>query len=99
MYYLYTGRKAVMPMFHKPETYFYPYGAAKPDVGSVGEIKAEFQRLNVRYVVTNPLDQYAEAKAVEALVPRLLAAYSTTPRLVFTSRDGKHQIYEIPTAE
>jgi hypothetical protein len=96
MYYLYTGRKAIMPMLHKPETYFYPYNAAKPDVGSVEEIKSEFRRLNVRYVVTNPLDQYRERKAVEILLPSLLASYSATPRLVFISRDGKHKIYEIP---
>ncbi len=25
MYYLYTGRKAVRPWIHRPETYFYPY--------------------------------------------------------------------------
>jgi hypothetical protein len=96
MYYLYTGRKAIMPMLHKPETYFYPYNAAKPDVGSVEEIKSEFRRLNVRYVVTNPLDQYRERKAVETVLPSVLASYSATPRLVFTSRDGKHKIYEIP---
>jgi hypothetical protein len=99
MYYLYTGRKAILPMFHKPETYFYPYGLARPDVGSVEEIKSEFRRLKVRYLITNPLDQYAEGKAVDTLVPRLLASFSTRPRLVFTSRDEKHKIYEIPSAE
>jgi hypothetical protein len=99
MYYLYTGRKAIMPTFHKPETFFYPYRAAKPDVGSVEEIKAEFRRLKVRYVVTNPLDQYGEGKAVETVLAGLLASYSHTPRLVFTSRDEKHKVYEIPLAE
>lgn len=99
MYYLYTGRKAVMPMFHKPETYFYPYDAAKPDVGSVEEIKGEFGRLNVRYLVTNPLDQYREGKAVETVLASLLASYSTKPHLVFTSHDGKHKIYRLPPAE
>lgn len=99
MYYLYTGRKAILPMFHKPDTYFYPYGLAMPDVGSVEEIKSEFRRLKVRYLITNPLDQYAEGKAVDTLVPRLLASFSTRPRLVFSSRDEKHKIYEIPSAE
>jgi hypothetical protein len=99
MYYLYTGRKAIMPMFHKPETYFYPYEAAKPDVGSLEEIKNELRRLNVHYLVTNPLDQYREQEAVEMLLARLLASYPTTPRLVFASRDGKHNIYEIPLLE
>lgn len=99
MYFLYTGRRAILPMLHKPETYFYPYGRAIPDVGSVEEIKTEFRRLKVRYLVTNPLDQYAEAKALETLIPRLLASYPVQPRLVFTSHDQKHKIYEIPSAE
>jgi hypothetical protein len=99
MYYLYTGRKAIMPTFHKPETYFYPYQAAKPNVGSVEEIKGEFRRLKVRYVVTNPLDQYGEGKAVETMLAGLLASYSTTPHLAFASRDGKHKVYEIPPSE
>jgi hypothetical protein len=99
MYYLYTGRKAIIPTFHKPETYFYPYQAARPNVGSVEEIKDEFRRLDVRYVVTNPLDQYGERKAVETALAGLLASYSTMPNLLFISRDGKHKVYEIPAAE
>ena len=99
MYTLYTGRKAIMPTFHRPETYFYPYGAAHPDVGSVEEIKGEFRRLRVRYVVTNPLDQFREGNAVDTVLARLLASYSPPSHLVFTSSDGKHKVYEIPQAE
>lgn len=99
MYYLYTGRRAIIPAFHKPETYFYPYQAARPNVGSVEEIKGEFWRLKVRYVVTNPLDQYGEGKAVETVLAGLLASYPTMPHLAFTSRDGKHKVYEIPPSE
>jgi hypothetical protein len=99
MYNLYTGRKAIMPAFHKPETYFYPYQTAQPNVGSVEEIKGEFRRLGVRYVVTNPLDQYREGKAVETVLDHLLASYSPPSHLVFTSSDGKHKVYEIPQAE
>jgi hypothetical protein len=32
MYYLYTGRRAIRPGFHKPQTYFYPYGQAVADI-------------------------------------------------------------------
>ncbi|MGE5306521.1 MAG: hypothetical protein ACM3TN_24700 [Alphaproteobacteria bacterium] len=99
MYNLYTGRKAIMPTFHKPETYFYPYQAARPDVGSVEAIKGEFRRLRVRYVVTNPLDQYREGKAVEKVLAGLLASYAPPSHLVFTSGDGKHKVYEIPQVE
>jgi hypothetical protein len=99
MYNLYTSRKAIIPTFHKPETYFYPYQTAQPNVGSVEKIKGEFRRLGVRYVVTNPLDQYGEAKAVETVLARLLASYFPPSHLVFTSRDGKHKVYEIPQVE
>ena len=30
---------------HKPQTYFYPYGQAVPDIGSPDEIKAELKSL------------------------------------------------------
>ena len=96
MYYLYTGRRAIIPAFHKPETYFYPYRAATPDVGSVEEIKREFRRLNVRYLVTNPLDEYREGKAIETAIAALLVSYPRPPHLAFTSSDGRHKVYQIP---
>ncbi|MGE5820485.1 MAG: hypothetical protein ACM37Z_20840 [Deltaproteobacteria bacterium] len=99
MYYLYTGRRAIIPAFHKPETYFYPYRAATPDVESVEEIKREFRRLNVRYLVTNPLDEYREGKAIETAIAALLGSYSRPPHLAFTSLDGRHKVYQIPPAE
>ena len=86
MYYLYTGRKAIMPTYHKPETYFYPYEGANPDVGSVEDIKREFRLHDVRYFITNPLDQFREGKAVEKVIAALLASYLTRLRLAFAMR-------------
>ena len=74
-------------------------GAAKPNMGSVEEIKGEFRRLKVRYLVTNPLDQNVERRAVETVPAGLLTSYSTMPQLMFTSHDGKHKIYKLPQAE
>jgi hypothetical protein len=98
MYYLYTGRRAIMPTYHKPETYFYPYAGADPDVGAVEEIKGEFRLHDVRYLITNPLDQLREGKAVEKVIAALLASYSTRPQLAFVSRDGRHRVYKIRQA-
>ncbi len=96
MYYLYTGRRAIMPNYHKPETYFYPYEGASPDVGSAEEIKREFRLHDVRYLITNPLDQSREGKAVEKITAAPPASYPTCPQLAFASRDGRHRVYKIP---
>src|SRR5688572_10632482 len=50
MYFLYTGRQAVRPALHRSATYFYPYGQAKPDVGSVNEIKPELEKMRLDYL-------------------------------------------------
>lgn len=96
MYYLDAGRRATMPTYHKPETYFSPYRAATPDVGLVAEIKSEFRLHDVRYLITNPLDQSGEGKAVEKITAAPPASYPTCPQLAFASRDGRHRVYKIP---
>jgi 4-amino-4-deoxy-L-arabinose transferase-like glycosyltransferase len=93
MYYLYTGRQAIRPALHRPITYFYPYGASQPDVGSVQEVMPELDKLGIRYLVIDPLDGYAEGKATLTLLDGLVAAYGDRATNVFTSSDGKHKIY------
>ena len=88
-----------MGIYHKPETYFYPYKkGGNPDVGSVEEIKREFRRYDVRYLITNPLDQLRAGKAIEKVIVALLASYRMRPQLAFASRDGRHRVYRIPQA-
>jgi hypothetical protein len=96
MYYLYTGRRAIRPGFHNPQTYFYPYGRAVADVGSVNDIKPELKRLNVRFLVIDPPDAFTEGKAYLELFKSLLLSYKTPPQLVFVSSDLKHKIYALP---
>jgi hypothetical protein len=96
MYYLYTGRKAVRPWIHHPETYFYPYRAATPDLGAVEEIRDSLNKLGVRFIVVNPLEGYSERVAAAELFANLLRSYSVEPELVFESSDGLHRIYALP---
>ncbi len=97
MYYLYTGRRAIRPALHRPSTYFYPYGHPQPNVGSVGEIKPQLDRLKVGYLIIDPLDGYAERDATLRLLDRLVSAYGDKAKQVFTSADGKHRIYALST--
>ena len=96
MYYLYTGRKAVRPWIHHPETYFYPYRAATPDLGAVEEIRDSLNKLGVRFIVVNPLEGYSERVAAAELFANLLRSYDVKPELVFESSDGLHKIYALP---
>ena len=96
MYYLYTGRKAIRPGLHNPQTYFYPYGYAAANVGSVNDIKSELRRLGVRFLVIDPPDSFAEGKAYLELFNNLLLSYKTQAQLVFVSSDLKHRIYALP---
>jgi hypothetical protein len=95
MYFLYTGRKAIRPALHRPATYFYPYGAARPDVGSVAEIKPQLVKLGAKYLIIDPLDGYAERQATSQLIDDLVRSYGDQARLVFTSSDGLHKIFRL----
>ncbi|MEP7306004.1 MAG: hypothetical protein ABJA98_10850 [Acidobacteriota bacterium] len=98
MYYLYTGRKGVRPWFHNPESYFYPIESAVPNLGDPARIRDALNDLGVRYLIIDPLEGYAESVAAPQLFERLLSTYSATPRLVFTSRDSAHKIYDLRPA-
>jgi hypothetical protein len=93
LYFLYTGRKAIRPALHRPASYFYPYGAANPDVGTVAEIKPQLVKLGVRYLIIDPLDGFAEGKATLKLLDEIVDSYGPAAKMVFVSADGKHRIY------
>lgn len=95
MYFLYTGRQAIRPALHRPASYFYPYGKAAPDVGTVAEIKAELERLRIEYLIIDPLDGYAEGKATIRLLEDLVHSYGSRAINIFASSDGKHRIYSL----
>jgi hypothetical protein len=96
MYYLYTGRRAIRPGFHKPQTYFYPYGQAVADIGAVNEIKSELKILGVGLLVIDPLDGFAEGRAYLRLFNELIRSYRNRAELMFISSDSKHWIYALP---
>lgn len=95
MYYLYTERRAIRPALHRPATYFYPYGGAQPDVGSVQEIKPQLVKLRINYLIVDPMDGYAEGKATVKLLDDLVRSFGSQAEKVFTSTDGKHRIYRL----
>jgi hypothetical protein len=96
MYYLYTGRRAIQPGFYKPQTSFYPYGQAVPDIGSPDEIRAQLKSLGVGFLVIHPLSGYGEGDAYSKLWTDLIRSYRNRPDLVFISSDSKHRIYALP---
>jgi hypothetical protein len=96
MYYLYTGRKAVRPWIHRPETYFYPYGNATPDLGSIEDIRGTLEKLGVRFLIVDPLEGYSEIAPAADLFKNLLKSYEVQPELVFESSDGLHRVYALP---
>lgn len=95
MYFLYTGRKAIRPALHRPASYFYPYGAARPDVGSVAELQPQLVELGVKYLIIDPLDGYAERIVTLRLMDDLVKAYGDQAQLVFTSSDGLHRVFRL----
>ena len=95
MYFLYTGRRAIRPALHRSASYFYPYGAANPDVGSAAEIKSALDALRADYLIIDPLDGYAEGRATLKMLGELVASYGERAKIVFTSSDGKHKIYSL----
>ena len=95
MYFLYTGRKAIRPALHRPATYFYPYGAARPDVGSAAAIKPELVELGAKFLIVDPMDGYAERLATLRLMDDIVTAYGDQAQLVFTSSDGLHKVFRL----
>lgn len=95
MYFLYTGRKAIRPAVHRPATYFYPYGGAKPDVGTAAEIKPQLVNLGAKYLIVDPMDGYAEGQATLRLIDDLVTSYGEHAQLVFTSADGLHKVFRL----
>jgi hypothetical protein len=95
MYYLYTGRRAIRPALHRSASYFYPYGHPSPDVGTVAEIKPQLAKLQIDYLIIDPMDGYAEGSATMRLLEELVVTFGGQAERVFTSGDGKHKIYRI----
>ena len=83
-------RSAIRPGFHKPQTYFYPYGQAVADIGKVNEIEYKVKTLGVVLLVIDPLDGFAEGRAYLRLFNELIRSYRNRPELMFMSSDSKH---------
>lgn len=94
LYYLYTGRQAIRPWFHRPETYYYPYGRSAATLGSPEAAMAEISLLGVGYVLIDPLDGYGEKEAATEFFHKLVLA-APDRELVFVSADGRHRVYRL----
>lgn len=95
MYFLYTGRQGVRPWFHRPETYFYPYNAAKPAAGHPEDVARELHALGIGYLILDPPTGYAEGPAAISMLRRLISLPHVNARLVFTSSDSNHEVYRL----
>ena len=95
MYYLYTGRQAIRPWFHRPETYFYPYGRADPFVGRPADVARELRALGITYIVLDPPAGYIEGEAATSMLQDLLRLPEVNSSLVFRSGDGAHEVYRL----
>jgi hypothetical protein len=95
MYFLYTGRPSVRPWIHHSETYFYPYGKARPFVGAAAEVARELARLRVDYLILDPPKGFAEGEAAMAMLRELLALPEVNGSLEFRSSDGEHEVYRV----
>ncbi|HEX5108475.1 MAG TPA: hypothetical protein VFV95_08520 [Vicinamibacterales bacterium] len=95
MYFLYTGRQAVRPWFHRPESYFYPYGNAVPFVGRAPDVARELRALGVEYLVLDPPKGYAEGAAAVSMLRALVTLPEVNARRVFVSADGQHEVYRL----
>lgn len=101
MYHLYTGRDAVRPWIHRPWTYFYPRGRARPDLGPPALVQEALEDLGVRWLIVDPLTGYEEEGAAGELFEAVLRRYDGSgfpsgPALRFVSSDSLHRVYELP---
>jgi hypothetical protein len=95
MYFLFTGRQSVRPWIHHSETYFYPYGNARPFVGKATEVAKELRRLRIDYLVLDPPTGFAEGEAAMQMLRELVNLPEVTGSLVFRSSDRKHEVYRL----
>lgn len=97
-YFLHTGRQAVRPWLHHPETYFYPVGHAQPFVGDPRTVLAALHDLSVTHVILDPTGGSVAGEAALAMLRVLLSMPEAGAELVFTSADGLHQVYRLRPA-
>jgi hypothetical protein len=61
----------------------------------VAEIKPQLAKLQIDYLIIDPMDGYAEGRATMRLLEELVLTFGSQAEKVFTSGDGKHKIYRI----
>ncbi|HEV8721665.1 MAG TPA: hypothetical protein VGW77_13630 [Candidatus Binatia bacterium] len=65
-----------------PGHVFLRYGNASADVSSVDEIKTQLAKLEVNYLIVDPLAGYAQGKATLRVLEELVSSYSATAKMV-----------------
>ena len=99
LYFIYTDRQGVRPWFHRPETYFYPFGNPQPSVGEAKDVARELHGLGITYLIFDPPTGYSEGDAAIEMFRQLVKLPEVNARLVFTSSDEHHQIYRLWTED
>jgi hypothetical protein len=61
----------------------------------VTEIKPQLAKLQIDYLIIDPMDGYAEGRATMRLLEELVLTFGDQAEKVFTSSDGEHKIYRI----
>jgi hypothetical protein len=92
-YAAYTGRRALRPWIHEPETYDPRYGRYLRFSWSQAQIRPFLQRAGVSFVIVDPqlpdgLGTHAASAGAE------VAGDGSGWTLRFTSSDGRHRVYE-----
>ena len=95
IYYLYTGRKGLMPWFLSGKTFCFPsLKEAKPFFGDPDYSFALLQDLKAGYFIQEPLGDQALKPSME-FYRRMFKGHSDELKPVFVSKDQMHKIYRI----
>jgi hypothetical protein len=89
---LYANRRAIRPTIHLPETWSYIHERELTAAEAAVIVRAEYRRLGVSYLMISPSLEDVEGRFADAVVE---AAGLTLYPVVFTSRDGRHRVYDV----
>jgi hypothetical protein len=92
-YALYTGRRAVRPWIHRPENYTPAYGAYLAAPEEPDMVLAELDRLEVCYLIIDPLLEAGEGEYGRRRLDALLTNDVRAWRLVFSTSASDHHVW------
>jgi len=91
-YFLATGRQAVRPWIHRPETYTPAYGAYLVSPNPTALVQAELDAMGVTVLIRDPLLRDGEGEYGRRSIEWLVAQAPPVWHRVWISRDGQHEV-------